>query len=309
MNIFGYRGYSGKYPENTKLAFQKAIEAGADGIQLDIHFTRDRQIVIIHDESLSRITNGVGFVRHHSLNDLKNYEIKGNYEGERQGIITLEEYLQWAEHLPVLSSISLKNGRFYYPGLEEESIALIRKYNVQDKVLLTSPRKSSLEHIRNIWPQAVIGWEIDRFDDEILEKAQDLNVDFIIPDLQVLNEQIIEAVAACDIKVMPYSVDSLDDLERMQTYKVAGLYTMFIGKARQVMGITDHPYSEEDIEKAKEGLYEDEKEPETTSEHIKKRSEKLSDGVLGILVGMIISVIGSVLAAQVVMGFLSSLFF
>lgn len=57
---FAHRGFSGKYPENTMLAFKKAIEFGADGIELDVQLTKDEEIVIIHDETIDRTTNGKG---------------------------------------------------------------------------------------------------------------------------------------------------------------------------------------------------------------------------------------------------------
>ena len=52
--IFGHRGFSGKYPENTMLAFEKAVEIGCDGIELDVHLTKDNVLVIIHDEDIKR---------------------------------------------------------------------------------------------------------------------------------------------------------------------------------------------------------------------------------------------------------------
>ena len=56
--IYAHRGYSAKYPENTMLAFQKAEEVGADGIELDVQLTKDGEIVVIHDEKVNRTTNG-----------------------------------------------------------------------------------------------------------------------------------------------------------------------------------------------------------------------------------------------------------
>ena len=61
LNI-AHRGFSGNYPENTMLAFEKAIEAGADGIELDVHFTKDGEIVVIHDERVDRTSDGEGYV-------------------------------------------------------------------------------------------------------------------------------------------------------------------------------------------------------------------------------------------------------
>ncbi|MFR8333024.1 MAG: glycerophosphodiester phosphodiesterase family protein [Oscillospiraceae bacterium] len=65
--VICHRGYSSRYPENTMLAFQKAIETGADGIELDVHLTRDGEVVVIHDELVDRTTDGVGFVKDFSL--------------------------------------------------------------------------------------------------------------------------------------------------------------------------------------------------------------------------------------------------
>lgn len=76
MINYAHRGFKGKYPENTMLAFKKAIEAGANGIELDVHLTRDGELVIIHDESLERTTDGFGLVCEKSLAELKALCIK-----------------------------------------------------------------------------------------------------------------------------------------------------------------------------------------------------------------------------------------
>ena len=69
--IFAHRGFSGKYPENTMLAFEKAVEIGVDGIELDVHLTKDNELVIIHDEDIKRTTNGEGLVKDMTLEELK----------------------------------------------------------------------------------------------------------------------------------------------------------------------------------------------------------------------------------------------
>ena len=62
MKNFAHRGFSGKYPENTLLAFQKALDEGVDGIELDVQLTSDGEVVIIHDEKVDRTTDGEGLV-------------------------------------------------------------------------------------------------------------------------------------------------------------------------------------------------------------------------------------------------------
>ena len=70
MRVFAHRGYSGKYPENTMLAFREAEKTGADGIELDVQLSKDGELVIIHDETLDRTTTGKGYVKDYTLSEL-----------------------------------------------------------------------------------------------------------------------------------------------------------------------------------------------------------------------------------------------
>ncbi len=71
VQIFAHRGSSGTHPENTLPAFAEAVRIGADGIELDIHLTKDEQIVVIHDEEVDRTTDGKGLVREKTLAEIK----------------------------------------------------------------------------------------------------------------------------------------------------------------------------------------------------------------------------------------------
>ena len=71
MRIFAHRGYSGRFPENTMPAFNEAFLAGVDGIELDVQLSRDGELVIIHDETLDRTTDGHGYVKDHTLSELR----------------------------------------------------------------------------------------------------------------------------------------------------------------------------------------------------------------------------------------------
>ena len=71
MLNLAHRGFKSRFPENTKIAFLKAIDVGADGVEFDVHLTEDRQVVIIHDETLDRTSDGKGLVKNHTLKELK----------------------------------------------------------------------------------------------------------------------------------------------------------------------------------------------------------------------------------------------
>ena len=79
MKVMAHRGYSGAYPENTMLSFRKAAEVGTDGIELDVQLTRDEKIVVIHDEWLERVSDGKGWVRDHTLKELREYNFNRTF--------------------------------------------------------------------------------------------------------------------------------------------------------------------------------------------------------------------------------------
>ena len=80
--IYAHRGFSEKYPENTMLAFEKAVEIGVDGIELDVHLTKDNELVIIHDEDVKRTTNGEGLVKDMTLEELKKLDASATFVGQ-----------------------------------------------------------------------------------------------------------------------------------------------------------------------------------------------------------------------------------
>ena len=93
VNGVAHRGFSGRYPENTRVAFLKALRLGVDSIELDVHLTRDRELVVIHDSAVDRTTNGLGRVAQMTLSEIKALDagswFAAEYSGER--ILTLTE--------------------------------------------------------------------------------------------------------------------------------------------------------------------------------------------------------------------------
>ena len=140
MRVFAHRGYSGKYPENTMLAFREAEKTGADGIELDVQLTKDGEIVIIHDETLERTTTGTGWVKDHTLAELKALDasiIKGTaYSPER--IPTLEEYCRWVKDTKLVTNIELKTSIVYYPEIEEKTAEMVKAFGLEDRMIFSS---------------------------------------------------------------------------------------------------------------------------------------------------------------------------
>lgn len=71
--VYGHRGMMGLYPENTLLSFEKALEAGADGLEIDVHMTKDGEFVVMHDATLNRTTNGIDRYQNIPFQRFENY--------------------------------------------------------------------------------------------------------------------------------------------------------------------------------------------------------------------------------------------
>lgn len=156
MLILGHRGYSGKYPENTMLAFQKAIEAGADGIELDVHQTKDGHLVVIHDETVDRTTDGTGAVLELTLAELKKLNANKRFpEYGPQEIPTFEEYCAWAAKNHVYTNIEIKTDYTFYPGMERKVWDTVSKYGLKDKVIFSSFNHVTMLRMREFLPADV----------------------------------------------------------------------------------------------------------------------------------------------------------
>ena len=97
MKLWAHRGCSQRYPENTLLAFEKAAQInGLTGIELDIQLTKDGRMVVIHDERVDRTTDGIGYVREYTLEEIRKLKIDAG-TGKKEVIPTIEEVLDLLE--------------------------------------------------------------------------------------------------------------------------------------------------------------------------------------------------------------------
>lgn len=160
MKIWAHRGCSQRYPENTLLAFEKAIGLkNLTGIELDIQLTKDKVPVVIHDERVERTTEGLGFVREYTLNELKKLHIYADTNPSQQ-IPTIEEVFDLIE--PRLKAgmklnIELKNSVYPYPGMEEKILEIVYKRGIQKAVVYSSFYAKSLEKLKRLDKNAEIG--------------------------------------------------------------------------------------------------------------------------------------------------------
>jgi len=216
---FGHRGYSGNYPENTMLAFQKAIEVGADGIELDVQFSKDGHLVVIHDETLDRTTTGTGLVREHTLEELKSLDASFKFTGKYgiNQIPTLGEVLSYMSDKDAVTNIELKTGVFEYEGIEEAVWNCIKEHNVADKVIISSFNHYSILRMRKIAPELKCGLLTDCWLINAGKYVHDLNVPCYHPAFRNLTPEITAELKEYGLIINTWTVNTAEDFKYLES--------------------------------------------------------------------------------------------
>lgn len=236
MKVMAHRGYSGAYPENTMLAFRKAVEAGCDGIELDVHETRDGVLVVIHDEYLDRTTDGHGRIQDYSYEELCRFNAAKLWEGKYapEKIPSFEEYCQWAATQDIFTNIEIKTDHVYYPDIERKTWDMIVKYGLEKKVMFSSFNHISLKRLQEIVPAdvklgaLVLEDGLSVFPGEYCQAA---GFQAFHPDIHMLDDANVKSCKDKGIELNVWTVNDMAGLEKLFTWGCEGIITNYPGVA------------------------------------------------------------------------------
>ena len=232
MNI-AHRGASAYAPENTYAAFDKALALGASHVEFDLHFSRDGHIVVIHDESLERTTNGTGLVSETTLADLLALDAGSWFSPEFAG-----------EPVPTFGGMLERyKGRFHFhveikadaPGLSRRAADLVRGYGVSDSTTITSFQLSSVEELAGYAPELPSGWLVVHVDDGTLEQAKRLGLKLLCPHSATLTPELVENIHRNGLEVRAWGAADEVLMRRAVDSGVDGLTVNFPDKLAEYL--------------------------------------------------------------------------
>ncbi|GGA65103.1 glycerophosphoryl diester phosphodiesterase [Flavobacterium palustre] len=221
MLKIGHRGARGYTAENTLSSFQKAIDLKVDGIELDVHLSADGELMVIHDETIDRTTNGKGLVNSFTRAELENFSIEGK------------------EKIPTLSAVFDLADRRCFINIELKTfetaakvVALIEKYIHKKKwnytdFIVSSFNWDALEEVNFVNPEIPIAVLTETDVDKALAFAKIIQAKAINPDFQLLNIENIKRLQENGFEVYPWTVNKTADIERMQSFNVNGIISDF----------------------------------------------------------------------------------
>lgn len=224
---FAHRGASARAPENTLEAFRGAVRAGADGLELDVHLTRDGRVVVIHDDTLDRTTNGAGLVRNKTLAEIERLDAgyrfteDGSYpyRGKELQIPTLDEVFREFPSLAV--NVEIKEDQ---PGVEEAVLRLVREAGAEERTLVASQKHAVIKRFREVSggeiDTSASGREIRIFSllsklrlESLLRPAYDaLQVPVRYRGMDVLTPEFLAAAHSQGVRVDAWTVDELGEM-------------------------------------------------------------------------------------------------
>lgn len=235
--IWAHRGASGTMPENTLPAFKKAVEDQADGVELDIQYTKDRQIVVIHDETIDRTSDHTGFVKDYTLQELRQFDFsKTHPECGRVTIPTMKEVFALLKPTNLTVNIELKTGIFDYEGIEEDIVRLTKELGFEDRVIYSSFNHYSILRIQQADPQAKTAFLYADGYMDIVEYARKYHVNALHPaGYNVRFRDFVKKAHEAGLAVNVWTINREEDMKLCDQFGVDAIITNYPEKARRVL--------------------------------------------------------------------------
>ena len=216
MVTIAHRGASGYEPENTLASFKKALAIGVDGIELDVHLSKDGHVIVIHDSLVNRTTNGSGFVKNKTLSELKKLNA-GN--GER--IPTLEEVFDLVNKRTTVF-IELKERGTSLPVSKIIQEYVKKKKWKYDNFFVISFNHNELSEFKRLVPQVKIGAIIIGIRIQ-LDKYEKMGAYFVMMWSKLVRKSIIEDAHKRGLKVFSYTINTKNEAKRMKALGIDGI--------------------------------------------------------------------------------------
>lgn len=232
VTIIGHRGAAGLAPENSLSAIGKALAIGCERIEIDVHQTADSILVVMHDETINRTTNGKGRIRNMTYEALLSYSINPLYDSSAEKIPSLEEVIAAVNGRAGLL-IELKQGNDYYPGIEERLAGIIRKHDAASWCMVQSFNKEVLARMSGIAPELPLHQLL--ISSYFTDVEQEKHISEAAVFSSLLSKKFIDRMHACGKRVNVWTVNSKKEMEYFIRLGVDGIITDYPNLAKEVI--------------------------------------------------------------------------
>lgn len=229
ISVYAHRGSRGTHPENTMAAFVEAERVGADGIEFDVHLTKDGELVIIHDETLNRTTTLTGFVKDYTAAELRKADagVKFSPAFSGEGIPFLSDVFEWASANKLMMNVELKNDKLNYPAIEQKVISLIRHYHLENRIVLSSFNHASIAEVKRLAPDIERALLFEGLPDDIVNILAEKKEAGFHPDAPSLTNELNKQAQELGYAVRPWTANTKEWILRLAEFGVDVIMTDF----------------------------------------------------------------------------------
>ncbi len=235
--IWGHRGASAEAPENTLQAFRLAFEQGADGIELDVQRTRDGVLVVCHDETIERTSDGSGSIAELTFQQLRRHDFSNGRPGYAQvPIPTLTEVLELVSGTDRVVNIELKNSIVAYPGMEAEVEALVNEFGLSPQIWYSSFNHHSLVRLAALGTGAGLGVLYAEQLVRPWQYATGFGASALHPMALTVDSEMVAEAHRAGLRVHPWTVDDPEAIAALAQMGVDAIITNRPALARGILG-------------------------------------------------------------------------
>lgn len=241
--ITGHRGAMGHAPENTMVSFAKGVELGADMVELDIHLSKDNEMIVMHDGDVSRTTDGQGHIKDMTVAEIKKLDagVKFNAQFSGARVPTFVEVLDWAKtRIPL--AIEIKGDPIPAAGIEEKLVKLLREHRVLDDMLVISFHHASVKRVKELEPRVMTGILYTGMLIDSVGAARDALSDSLRPAWQYWTREMVDQVHAAGIVAHSWIANDESLMEYLVSMGIDSIGTNYPDRLRAYLDRTGHSW-------------------------------------------------------------------
>jgi glycerophosphoryl diester phosphodiesterase len=227
VNVVAHRGYSGKYPENTEIAFREALALQVDTIEFDVCLSRDEALIVIHDPTVDRTSDGSGEICRMTLSEIKALDA-GSWFDEAFGgqrFLTLQETLDMMDE-PVRLNVHIKPGEHDLHNVVSLTIQELERQNLLQQAFIASDHET-IEQVKRIQPALELCNLSTEPKETYIARSRAIGCRILQPGNAQVDRAFVEEAHRYGMEVNPFYADEVDEMRRLMACGVDGILTNY----------------------------------------------------------------------------------
>lgn len=232
MINYAHRGASEYYPENTLMSFYAGVDMGANGIETDVRKTRDGVLVLFHDRDLTRVMGETGAIKDYTFAELLKFTARNEHTLREDKLVDFETFLRCFAWRDLHFAIELKD-----EGIEKEVAAMMDRYGMREKTIVTSFVYDNLVRMREVAPAYKLGYLYKPEETDVLSKAQAIHLEQLCPKAEIITPQMVQEYKNMGYSVRAWGVKDENVMRDMIACGIDGMTVNFPDKLHAALRI------------------------------------------------------------------------